>query len=119
MRKGDTLGKISHKFGVTIEHLRALNHIQGAMVRPGQILVIRQEEARRPAVAKERAPLKKAAAPPGKAKAASSRTYVLKSGDSLWSVSRQFGVSVAELKAQNRLKGSSVRAGMKLTIPLR
>jgi LysM repeat protein len=43
--------------------------------------------------------------------------YTVKRGDSLWSISRRFHVSVNELKSANQLRGSALKPGQTLTIP--
>ncbi len=43
--------------------------------------------------------------------------YVVKRGDTLWSISRSFGVSVSLLKVVNRLRGCFIRPGDVLLIP--
>jgi LysM repeat protein len=43
--------------------------------------------------------------------------YKVRRGDSLWTIAKKHGVSVAELKEANGLRGSTIRVGQKLTIP--
>ncbi|WP_456481101.1 septal ring lytic transglycosylase RlpA family protein [Oceanithermus sp.] len=45
------------------------------------------------------------------------RVYTVQSGDTLYSISRRFGVSVAALQAANDLEGTLLRAGQRLIIP--
>lgn len=45
--------------------------------------------------------------------------YVVRRGDSLWSIARRHGLTVDELKAANRLNGSTIKAGQTLTLPTR
>ena len=44
-------------------------------------------------------------------------TYVVKKGDSLWSIGRKFGVEAGVLKKANGLATSTLKPGMRLTIP--
>ena len=46
-----------------------------------------------------------------------SNYYTVKSGDSLWSISRKFGVSVFELKEANNLSSNLLSIGQNLIIP--
>ena len=46
-------------------------------------------------------------------------SYRVRSGDSLWSIARRHGVSVARLQDANDLSGSRVKPGQRLTIPAR
>ena len=43
--------------------------------------------------------------------------YTVKSGDTLWSVAKKFGISVDELKKANNLTSNSLSIGQKLVIP--
>lgn len=43
--------------------------------------------------------------------------YTIKSGDTLWSVAKKFGISVDELKKVNNLTSNSLSIGQKLVIP--
>jgi hypothetical protein len=70
------------------------------------------------------APIKIAKAPAAQANYASvvkpaqaSNGYKVRSGDSLWSIARKFGVSVTELKQANGLKSSNIKPGQTLVIP--
>ena len=38
VRRGDCLGKIARKYGISIKRLKQLNNIKGNMIRPGQVL---------------------------------------------------------------------------------
>jgi membrane-bound lytic murein transglycosylase D len=44
------------------------------------------------------------------------KTYVVKSGDNLGEISNKYGVSVAELKRWNRLRGNMIKVGQRLKI---
>lgn len=43
--------------------------------------------------------------------------YRVRRGDSLWSIARNYGVAVDELKSENNLSGSRIYAGQTLRIP--
>ena len=45
------------------------------------------------------------------------KTYTVKSGDTLYGISNQFGVSVTELASLNNIKGSNLSIGQVLIIP--
>ena len=46
-----------------------------------------------------------------------SQGYKVRPGDSLWTIAKKHGVTVAELKQANNLRGSTIRVGQKLVIP--
>jgi len=43
--------------------------------------------------------------------------YSVRRGDSLWTIARQYGTTVAQLKAANSLGGSRIYAGQVLEVP--
>ena len=83
---GDTLSEIARRHGTTVHKLTEFNRIEESTVlRPGQKL--RLLPAAFSSNPGSRAPIR----------------YRVKRGDSLWEISRQFGVSVASLRKWNRL----------------
>ena len=38
VRRGDCLGKIARKYGISVRRLKQLNHLKGDRIRPGQVL---------------------------------------------------------------------------------
>lgn len=44
-------------------------------------------------------------------------TYIVKSGDSLWSISKKYGVSIDDIKKANNLSSNLLNIGMLLIIP--
>lgn len=51
-----------------------------------------------------------------KSTSADSNLYIVKSGDSLWSIAKKFNTTVDELKKINNLSGSLITVGQKLSI---
>lgn len=47
----------------------------------------------------------------------SSKHYTVRSGDSLWGISKRFGINLAALREANQLSGSAISAGQILAIP--
>ena len=83
---GDTLSEIARRHGTTVHKLTVFNRIEESTVlRPGQKLRL--------------LPAAFSSNPGGRAPI----RYRVKRGDSLWEISRQFGVSVASLRKWNRL----------------
>ncbi|MDO5969508.1 LysM peptidoglycan-binding domain-containing protein [Flavivirga aquimarina] len=111
VRSGDYLGKISRRYGVRVSDIKRWNGLRSNNLRIGQRLTI---YPRKPYVA----PLTSKKVPT-KAKPISGDviTYIVESGDSLWSISQKFpGVSVQNIKDWNGISGNKLKPGMKLKI---
>ena len=116
VKKGDSLWKIAKAEGVSMGDLARANNItKTSALKPGQKLQV-------PAVAKadtgSAMTTASAASTTGEAASdSSSQMYVVKSGDSLWKISRTQNISVAALKQANSLSSDSLKVGQKLHIP--
>ncbi|RDK88495.1 LysM peptidoglycan-binding domain-containing protein [Marinirhabdus gelatinilytica] len=108
VRSGDYLGKIAEKYGVSISSIKRWNGLRSNRLRIGQRLTI---YPRKPSGATASGQSKK------DSDHNSARTYTVKNGDSLWSISRKFpGVTVDNLKKWNGIGGTKLKPGMKLKI---
>lgn len=105
VRHGDTLWEIARRHGVRVSDLTAWNGISAqAVLRPGQRLTLRAGEGRA---------ITSAAQHPG----ATPIEYRVRRGDSLWSIARRFGVTVAELRSWNGLpKHGYLQPGQRLLV---
>ncbi len=93
---GDTLWAIARKFNVSVDDIKALNNLSSNNLSIGMILKIplysnKQNEE--------------------------TNVYVVKSGDSLWSIARMFNSTVDEIKSLNGLKSNVLRIGQRLVVP--
>ena len=78
---GDTLSEIAQEYGTTVATLASINNIQNVnLIYVGQIIKI-----------------------PSSSYDMSHRLYVVKRGDTLWGISRRFGVSIARIVMLNRI----------------
>ncbi|MDR0905417.1 MAG: LysM peptidoglycan-binding domain-containing protein [Oscillospiraceae bacterium] len=115
IQRGDTLGKIAEAYGTKIEFIRSLNGISGDLIYAGATIKVPARAGTPPT------PFPPAPAAPSKTYS----TYTVKSGDTVWSVSLQFGIPMQELLSDNGLNTSSVlNLGQKLhaavyTIPVK
>jgi membrane-bound lytic murein transglycosylase D len=92
IHSGDTLSSIARDFGTTVEAIQEVNNLPGHFIRAGDRLVIPNA-----GVASGSIPVVREARisiPP-------TGTYRVRRGDSLWSISRRFGVSLEELTSLN------------------
>ncbi|HVN32711.1 MAG TPA: LysM peptidoglycan-binding domain-containing protein [Thermoanaerobaculaceae bacterium] len=107
VKSGDTLGTIARRYGSTVDAIMAANGIRNPRsLRIGQTLVVPRGPVDHPSrVAEKRVPAgeKVAAAAPSR--------YVVRPGDTLYSIARRFGTSTEELQRRNGLPDSTIRPG--------
>ncbi|MCO6431555.1 MAG: LysM peptidoglycan-binding domain-containing protein [Deltaproteobacteria bacterium] len=109
VRKGDTLLAIAKKFGTSVATLRSLNSITGSNIRIGQTLRVTPRQGASKAAPVRSAPVRSTA----------TKTYRVRKGDSLWSISIKFGVKIDELRSANKanLIGDNLTVGKTIVIP--
>ena len=112
--KGDTLGSIARKNGLSLKTLMEAN--PGVDARKLQI----GQKVQIPAASAAMAATSTVGSAPGattEAAAAGGSVYVVKSGDMLLRIAKSHGTSVKRIMAMNDLKSTSIRAGQKLKMP--
>ena len=108
VRSGDYLGKIAERYGVGVSSIRRWNNLRGNNIRVGQYLTI---YPRKPVA------VTSSKSSSGSSKSSNPKTYTVKRGDSLWSISKKFpGVTVQNLRSWNDMNTNSLKPGMKLKI---
>ncbi|MEW7279413.1 LysM peptidoglycan-binding domain-containing protein [Aquimarina sp. 2201CG1-2-11] len=113
VRKGDYLGKIARRYGVRVSQIKKWNRLRSNNLRVGQRLTI---HSRRAITNPARKTTAKVVNKTSKI-ATSSEVYTVKSGDTLWSISKKFnGISVENLKNWNDISGTGIKPGMKLKL---
>ncbi|SAI45887.1 membrane-bound lytic murein transglycosylase D [Bordetella ansorpii] len=128
VRRGETLASVAKRVGVPQARLRAANELpRRAKLAAGQNLLIPVSGAEggvqlaslspAPASALESAPA--VVSPRARTRGAQPnvRTHKVRSGDTLYSIARNYGTSVDTLRALNNLKGSNLKIGSQLRIP--
>lgn len=114
VKGGDTLGTIARQHGTTIATLKRLNNLKSDIVRVGQRLVVPEPGAAlpEPGAAKPAAPSAPVTAANG------ALIHVVKSGESLDSIRKRYGISVGALATANNIADpSKIRPGQQLVIP--
>jgi len=113
VRSGDYLGRIAEKYGVGVSKIRRWNNLRGNNIRVGQYLTI---YPRKP-VASNPVNNEKTTSKTNPKEKASEKYYTVRSGDSLWSISKKFpGITVKNIQKWNDISGNKLKPGMKLKV---
>ncbi|MBN2418341.1 MAG: LysM peptidoglycan-binding domain-containing protein [Deltaproteobacteria bacterium] len=92
VKDGDTLSEISRRFNVSTGSIQRLNNLSGDRIYPGQKLRLRPYTT-----------------PDG-------RTCIVRKGDTLSDIAREYGLGVQDIKELNELRRDTIYPGMKLII---
>lgn len=92
VEKGDTLYSIARKFNTTVDNLKNINNLTSDLLSVGQILYVDNSDR-------------------------NSKIYVVQKGDTLWSISRIFNVSINDIRKINNLNSDIILIGQTLIIP--
>lgn len=91
VKKGDSLYKIATAYNTSVSEIMNLNNLKSTSLSIGQVLKI---------------PIN----------TTTSQTYIVKSGDNLYSIAKKFNTSVNAIKSKNGLTSNILSIGQKLTI---
>ncbi|MGH7545125.1 MAG: LysM peptidoglycan-binding domain-containing protein [Gemmatimonadota bacterium] len=109
VRRGQTLGVISSRYGVSVQAILAANPgTHPRRLRIGQTLVI-PKAGGIPAASLASAAVSRPAP-------RDVTWHRVRRGDTLWDLSRRYGVSIAELMEWNGLTGRTIRSGQRLRV---
>ena len=112
VQKGDNLGTISKKFGTDIADLKEWNHLSDNNIAFGKKIIVAKNEIALNTSNASVASFKKA-----KIESASlQQDYLVKKGDSLFSIAKKSGVTVSDIKKWNDINNEDIKPGMKLKI---
>lgn len=104
VNEGETLSEIAERYDITVAQLRSANAIEGTTIRVGQVLKL-----------------------PGSAVVASSSSrraspevaeHVVRNGESLWTIARQYRTTVIAIQDANELGERPIQPGQKLNVPV-
>lgn len=98
VKKGDTLWSISKAYGLSVDELKSLNNLTSNSLSIGQSLLVKDE-------GKEVTP-----------DLEGYEYYIVKKGDTLYSIAKIYNTSVDKLKQINNLATSNLSIGQKLIV---
>lgn len=96
VQKGDSLWNIANKYNTTVNEIISLNNLTSNTLQIGQQLLI-PTTIQNPDT--------------------SETTYIVKKGDSLWTIANKYNITVDELKRANNLNSNILTIGQELIIP--
>lgn len=111
VQKGDNLGYIAKKFGITIADLKNWNHLNNSKLSIGQILLVAKKEI---AVSEKKVKINNSF---NKSSQREEISYYVQKGDSLYTIAKKYpGVSATDIKKWNNMETDRIKPGMKLKI---
>ncbi len=103
VKSGDTLSGIATRHGISVDQLKKLNGLTSNNIKPGQKLKVKAGSA---------------SSAPTSTGSGDYTTYTVKSGDSFYSIAKNYpGVSAQNIMDFNGLSSSKLKPGMKIKIP--
>ena len=103
VKRGDSLYSIARQYGVNVNDLMKVNNLTSDLLSIGQIINI---------------PSSTTIVTPSEDDIINEEnTYIVQRGDTLWSISRKFGVSVDDIKNANNLTNEILTIGSTIIVP--
>jgi membrane-bound lytic murein transglycosylase D len=119
VKRGESLGSIARKYGLTVNELQRLNKLKSTKIRQGQKLKISENQPNEETKSTSSEVVVDAPKPKVDKPNPKEEIYIVKSGDSLWKIARKYrGVSEEDIKKWNRC-GDDLRPGQKLIIKVK
>ena len=99
VKKGDNLYNIANSYNTTVSDIMSLNNLSSNTLSIGQVLKVPLKEIEN-------------------TNSTEYTSYTIKKGDSLYSISKTYGVSVEDIMKYNNLKTNLLNIGQTIKIPL-
>ncbi|WP_255066087.1 LysM peptidoglycan-binding domain-containing protein [Lacihabitans sp. LS3-19] len=125
VQRGETLFSIAKKYGLTVDQLRKLNGMSSSdALRADQLLTVKkggnattyEEVKTTPTTVKRDEEQTKTAPIVKENNTSSAKFHTVGSGETLYSISKKYGVTVSQIKAWNDLSSNSISLGEKLKV---
>lgn len=125
VKSGDVLGKIANQYGVRVSDIRTWNRLSGNLIRVGQRLSIwvlptyssSTKDLYTSSTTTVTKPITTQINQSATNMNPSGRLYTVKTGDSLWSISKDNNTTIEKLKQVNKLASNMIQPGQSLVIP--
>ena len=115
IKSGQTLSEISQKYGTTTALIKSVNKIRGTQIRAGKYLMI--PTATRSMNSYSMSQSARTSKIQNTRRSGNKQTHIVRSGESLWSISRLYGVNTRKLAKWNAMAPiDTLRVGQKLVI---
>ena len=108
VKSGDVLGKVATRHGVSVAQLRSWNNLNSNLIRVGQVLIVQAEPVQKT--------ISSATLALNEGSAASSKTYTVQPGDSLWIISKKHSLTIEQIKRLNNLNSTNIKPGQRLIV---
>lgn len=94
VRRGESLGRVSKKYGVSLAQLKKWNRLSSEVIHPGQVLILKNPDKK------------------------TTRTHVVQRGETLISIAKKYKVQLTALMRNNSLTFKSIlKTGQTIIIP--
>jgi len=119
VRRGDSLYSISKNYNVPLNEIKKASNLRASKLKPGMSLIIPEGTAYKKNFVKSAASKKVKRASSKKKPLqgpATSKTYTIKKGDTLWKIAKGYRISPKELKQMNKLTNNKLQVGQKIYV---
>lgn len=123
VKSGDSIWLIANNHGISMDQLRSWNNLKSDLIHAGQKLNVGQSsqvpvtpEAPKPTPTPTPTPTPEVSKPETSVTPSTAKTYTVKSGDSVWLIANNHGITMAQLRSWNNLKNDLIHPGQKLVV---
>ena len=101
VRRGETLGAIASRYGVTVDNLKDWYNLSSSRIDVGQTLIVKGSKSTSSL----------------RSSKSSYTTHTVRNGETLGGIAERYGTTASAIRKANGIKGSMIRKGQKLKIP--